>query len=79
MPTFSQATPRLPVDSLKRTTAIGLHELLKARVPIEWGPEVYAYGRPEFAIRDLGGYVIIFTEPTDDPPTTSDSEPEEGA
>jgi hypothetical protein len=36
---------------------------------------VYSYGRREFAIRDPDRYVIIFTEPTDDPPTTS--EPEE--
>jgi catechol 2,3-dioxygenase-like lactoylglutathione lyase family enzyme len=53
-----------------------LHDVLKTKVTIEWGPEVYAYGRREFAIRDADGYLIVFTEPTDDPPTTS--EPEEG-
>jgi hypothetical protein len=55
--------------------ARALHVLLEPNVPIEWGPEVYSYGRREFAIRDPDRYVIIFTEPTDDPPTTS--EPEE--
>jgi catechol 2,3-dioxygenase-like lactoylglutathione lyase family enzyme len=46
-----------------------LHAAIKDRVSIEWGPEVYAYGRREFAIRDPDGYLLIFTEPTDDPPT----------
>lgn len=34
-----------------------------------WGPEVYHYGRREFSIRDPNGYELIFSEPTDDPPT----------
>jgi catechol 2,3-dioxygenase-like lactoylglutathione lyase family enzyme len=46
-----------------------VHAALKAVVPIEWGPEVYSYGRREFAVRDPDGYLLIFTEPTDDPPT----------
>jgi hypothetical protein len=33
---------------------------------------VYQYGRREFAIRDPNGYMIIFTEQTDDPPTCAD-------
>jgi catechol 2,3-dioxygenase-like lactoylglutathione lyase family enzyme len=49
-----------------------LHDSLKTRLPIEWGPEVYSYGRREFAMRDPDGYLIIFTEPTNDPPTTSE-------
>ena len=49
-----------------------LHSSLGGRVPIEWGPEVYAYGRREFALRDPDGYLIIFTEATDDPATTSE-------
>jgi catechol 2,3-dioxygenase-like lactoylglutathione lyase family enzyme len=48
------------------------HAELKDRVPVEWGPEVYWYGRREFAVRDPSGYLIIFTEPTDDPPTCED-------
>ena len=47
----------------------GLHEQLRDTIPIEWGPEVYFYGRREFAVRDPDGYLLIFTEPTDDPPT----------
>jgi catechol 2,3-dioxygenase-like lactoylglutathione lyase family enzyme len=46
-----------------------MHASLKDIVPIEWGPEVYFYGRREFAVRDPDGYLLIFTEPTDDPPT----------
>lgn len=45
-----------------------LHAEIKDLVPIEWGPEVYFYGRREFAVRDPDGYLLIFTEPTDDPP-----------
>jgi catechol 2,3-dioxygenase-like lactoylglutathione lyase family enzyme len=49
--------------------AIATHAALAGRVPIEWGPEVYWYGRREFAIRDSNGYLIIFSEETADPPT----------
>lgn len=48
---------------------LGLYAKLQGQVPIEWGPEVYFYGRREFAILDPDGYMLIFTEPTDDPPT----------
>jgi catechol 2,3-dioxygenase-like lactoylglutathione lyase family enzyme len=54
------------------TDAVALHEQLASLVAIEWGPEVYAYGRREFAIRDPDAYLLIFTEPTDDPQTTSE-------
>ena len=46
---------------------LGLHTAIKDQVPVEWGPEVYFYGRREFAVRDPDGYLLIFTEPTDDP------------
>ncbi len=49
--------------------AFALHRKIRRRVKIEWGPEVYSYGRREFAIRDPEGYLIIFTEKTDDPTT----------
>jgi catechol 2,3-dioxygenase-like lactoylglutathione lyase family enzyme len=62
--TIGSADLYLAVDDVR-----ALHEMLKDRVPIEWGPEVYFYGRREFAIRDPDGYLLIFTEPTDDPPT----------
>ena len=50
----------------------GLHARLKDVVPIEWGPEVFFYGRREFAVRDPDGYVLIFTEPTDEAPTCAE-------
>lgn len=45
------------------------HAALASAVRVEWGPEVYSYGRREFAVRDPDGYLLIFGEPTDDPPT----------
>ena len=54
--------------------ARGLHARLEVAVPIEWGPEVYSYGRREFAIRDPDQYLIIFTQPTDERPTTPEPE-----
>jgi len=50
--------------------AAALHAEVGRRVAVEWGPEVYSYGRREFAVRDPDGYPVIFTEPTDEPPTT---------
>ncbi len=49
-----------------------LHARLAREIPIEWGPEVYTYGRREFAVRDPDRYLLIFTEETSDPPTTSE-------
>jgi len=49
--------------------AAGWHRKLKKKVAIEWGPEVYSYGRREFAFRDPDGHMIILSEPTKDPPT----------
>lgn len=46
-----------------------LHAAIRDEVTVEWGPNVYFYGRREFAVRDPDGYLLIFTEPTDDPPT----------
>ena len=48
----------------------GLHERLAQHgVVAEWGPQVYFYGRREFAIRDPDGALLIFGEETSDPPT----------
>lgn len=47
-----------------------MHSQLEGQVAVEWGPEVYSYGCREFAIRDPEGYLLIFSEPTDDPLTT---------
>lgn len=50
--------------------AAALHRSLADRVSMEWGPEVYSYGRREFAVRDPDGYLVIFTESTNEAPTT---------
>lgn len=57
---------------IEATDVPALHATLRDRLQIEWGPEVYSYGRREFAVRDPDGYLIIFTEETSDPPTTSE-------
>ena len=49
--------------------ATGLHAKLAGIAQIEWGPEVYWYGRREFAVRDPSGNLLIFSETTDDPVT----------
>jgi len=54
------------------TDSLALCDSIKANVPIEWGPEIYSYGRREFALRDPDGYRVIFTERTDEPPTTKE-------
>jgi predicted enzyme related to lactoylglutathione lyase len=46
----------------------GIHEMCKGQVEIEWGPEVYDYGRREFCIKDPNGYALVFSEPTGNPP-----------
>lgn len=46
-----------------------LHENLKSKVEVLWGPEVYAYGRREFSIKDPNGYRLVFSEITSDPVT----------
>ena len=53
--------------------AQSLHAQLSNHLAIEWGPEVYSYGRREFAIRDPDSYLVIFTEPTDEPATADES------
>jgi catechol 2,3-dioxygenase-like lactoylglutathione lyase family enzyme len=58
------ATLSFDVDDVK-----GLHDALAGHVAIEWGPEVYWYGRREFAVKDPDGYLLILSEQTDEPPT----------
>ncbi|MEZ5966602.1 MAG: glyoxalase superfamily protein [Planctomycetota bacterium] len=48
---------------------VELHRHLAALGPIEWGPEVFFYGRREFAVRDPDGNLLVFSEVTTDPPT----------
>lgn len=38
-----------------------------AAARIEWGPEVYGYGRRECSIKDPSGYSVVLSEQTDDP------------
>lgn len=46
-----------------------LYERVRNRANVRWGPEVFAYGRREFAIYDCNGYTLTFSERTSDPPT----------
>ena len=46
-----------------------LHSKIKEQISIEWGPEVYFYGRREFGFRDPDGNLVILSEVTSDPPT----------
>jgi hypothetical protein len=52
---------------------LGLRESIKDKAAIEWGPEVYSYGRREFAVKDPDNYLLIFSEETGDPPTTCEN------
>lgn len=69
---FSLAQPGEAVGqvtlALNVTDARAVHAALKDRVTVEWGPQVYWYGRREFAFRDPDGYLIIISEATSDPP-----------
>jgi uncharacterized glyoxalase superfamily protein PhnB len=52
------------------TDVMALHARVAEKgVAIEWGPEVYSYGRREFAIKDNNGYLLALSEATSDPPT----------
>jgi len=44
---------------------MGLHDRVAGNAKIEWGPEVYSYGRREFAIKDCNGYLLAFSEPVE--------------
>jgi catechol 2,3-dioxygenase-like lactoylglutathione lyase family enzyme len=59
-----RATVSFDVDDAR-----GLHAELEGKVEIEWGPEVYWYGRREFAVRDPDGTLLLFSEQTSDPTT----------
>ncbi len=49
--------------------ALAVHAAVQDKVAIEWGPEVYWYGRREFSFKDPDGYAIIVSQTTDEPPT----------
>jgi uncharacterized glyoxalase superfamily protein PhnB len=67
--TRAQGSPSTCTLWLDVTEALSLCEELRAKTAIEWGPEVYFYGRREFAVRDPDGNGIVFSEETSDPPT----------
>lgn len=48
---------------------VGMHKEIAAQAAIEWGPEVYFYGRREFGFRDPDGNLLVMSEETDDPVT----------
>jgi catechol 2,3-dioxygenase-like lactoylglutathione lyase family enzyme len=60
--------------SIEVDDAQALCDRLAGDMAIEWGPEVYWYGRREFAIKDPSGNLLIFSEPTDDSPTCIDGD-----
>jgi catechol 2,3-dioxygenase-like lactoylglutathione lyase family enzyme len=54
--------------SIDTDDARSVHAALAEKVALEWGPEVYWYGRREFSFRDPDGYAVIISEQTSDPP-----------
>jgi catechol 2,3-dioxygenase-like lactoylglutathione lyase family enzyme len=68
---FALAQPGEPVGhvtiALNVDDARAVYLAVKDRVIIDWGPEVYWYGRREFSFRDPDGYPIIISEATNDP------------
>jgi uncharacterized glyoxalase superfamily protein PhnB len=62
-------TPSTCTLWLDVTDAQGLWEQLRTMTTIEWGPQVFFYGRREFAVRDPDGNLLVFSEETSDPPS----------
>jgi len=58
--------------------ALAALESLDDRVEVEWGPEVYWYGRRELAVRDPDGHLVILSEATDEPVSCADNAAEGG-
>jgi catechol 2,3-dioxygenase-like lactoylglutathione lyase family enzyme len=53
--------------SLNVDDALAIHQAVAGKVEVEWGPEVYWYGRREFSFRDPDGYALIISAETSDP------------
>jgi catechol 2,3-dioxygenase-like lactoylglutathione lyase family enzyme len=53
-----------------------VHAALAEKVAIEWGPEVYWYGRREFSFLDPDGYAVIISERTSDTPDCIEEDPD---
>jgi len=47
---------------------LALLERMGDAAKVEWGPEVYDYGRRECSIKDPNGYSVVLSEQTDDAP-----------
>lgn len=45
---------------------------IRPHTTVEWGPEVYHYGRRECSIKDPNGYSIVLSEETEEEPTDTD-------
>lgn len=45
---------------------------VRPHTTVEWGPEVYHYGRRECSIKDPNGYSIVLSEETDEEATDTD-------
>jgi uncharacterized glyoxalase superfamily protein PhnB len=54
---MGDATIYFDVDDVR-----AVFEQVKDKAEVEWGPEVYWYGRREFSIKDPNGYSLIFSE-----------------
>ncbi|HEX8371818.1 MAG TPA: VOC family protein [Chthoniobacterales bacterium] len=68
--TQSQAQPSSPNTVWIDVAEVeALYEVVMDSVSVEWGPEVYAYGRREFCVSDPDKHQIIFSEITTDPIT----------
>jgi len=52
--------------------ARAVHAAVKDHVTIDWGPEVYWYGRREFSFRDPDGYAVLISEETTDASTCAE-------
>ncbi len=50
-----------------------LYSSIREKVSVEWGPEVFFYGRREFAFKDPDGHLICLSEFTDDPTTCTET------
>jgi hypothetical protein len=53
--------------SFEADGAAALHLALEGRATVEWGPGVFWYGPRDFAVRDPGGYLLVFSVVTADP------------
>lgn len=65
------SSPRMTgVLYIRTDDVLALHALLKDKVKVLWGPEVFHYGMHEFAIEECNGYTLSFGQPTDAPATS---------